>query len=127
MTYVLDPEIAPILAVLAERSAGAPVPLRGDWRALRESGTAGQTYLAGLVPKVSGVRAETFYATAADGTSLELRWYTKKNSDPGSAVLYAHGGGMIMGSLNTYDELLSWYVHQTGVPFLAVQYRLAPE
>jgi acetyl esterase/lipase len=52
---------------------------------------------------------------------------TAPGSTPGSAVLYTHGGGMIMGSLDVYDEVMSWYVARTGAPFLAVGYRVAPE
>lgn len=34
---------------------------------------------------------------------------------------------MLGGSLDLYDEVVSWYVAQTGVPFLSVGLRLAPE
>jgi acetyl esterase/lipase len=34
---------------------------------------------------------------------------------------------MVLGTLDNYDTLLDWYVAQTGVPFLSVGYRLAPE
>ncbi len=34
---------------------------------------------------------------------------------------------MVAGSLDLYDEVVSGYVSQTGVPFLSVQYRLAPK
>jgi acetyl esterase/lipase len=83
--------------------------------------------MATLVPPSSGVHNSTYVATAADGASLELRWYTTDTAGPGSAVVYAHGGGMILGSIDLYDELMSFYVDRTGVPFLAVAYRLAPE
>jgi acetyl esterase/lipase len=127
MGYALDPELVPVMAALAERAAGAPGPPRGDWKALREAGEAGQAYLARLVPTSSGVRTTTHYATAPDGTAIELRRYAKPGRPPGSAVLYAHGGGMIMGSLDLYDEVISWYVDQTGVPFVSAGYRRAPE
>jgi acetyl esterase/lipase len=73
------------------------------------------------------VRTESFAVTAKDGTSIELRWYTTADKDPGSAVLYAHGGGLVLGSLDAYEEVLCWYVATTRVPFLSVGYRLAPE
>ena len=128
MGYSVDPELVPVLATLAERAAGAPVRERGDWRALREVGNAGQAYLASLVPPVVGIRTATYLTTAPDGAALELRWYTPKTrARLGPAVVYAHGGGMVLGSLDLYDTLLSWYVARTGVPFLSVGYRLAPE
>ena len=64
---------------------------------------------------------------AADGTSLEVRWYKNAELNPASAVVYLHGGGMICGNLDIYDPLISSYVATTGVPMLAVEYRLAPE
>ena len=63
----------------------------------------------------------------SDGTPVELRWYTKHGSHPGSAVLYLHGGGMICGSLDIYDSVLRNSVSKSGVPMLTVEYRLAPE
>ena len=32
-----------------------------------------------------------------------MRWYTRDGEQPGSAVLYAHGGGMIASSAEIYD------------------------
>ncbi|KAF5608157.1 lipase esterase, partial [Fusarium tjaetaba] len=46
---------------------------------------------------------------------------------PSPAVIYAHGGGMILGGVATFDKVVAAYVAGTGVPFLAVDYRLAPE
>lgn len=129
MSYELDPELLTVMAALAEQ-ATEPAPPRGDWKALREAGEQGQAYLATLVPASSGVQAATFHATAHDGASIELRWYTRASraaADPGPAVVYAHGGGMVLGTLDLYDELISWYVGQTGVPFLSVGYRRAPD
>ena len=127
MSYELDPELAPIMVALAESSADTPAPGRGDWQAVRATATAGLAYMATLVPPSIGVLATSYFTEAPDGTELELRWYSKEGSSPGSAVVYAHGGGMVAGSLDLYDEVVSGYVSRTGVPFLSVQYRLAPE
>ena len=37
MTYRLDPELVPIMAAQAERSAEVPVPARDDWKAVRQA------------------------------------------------------------------------------------------
>ncbi len=34
---------------------------------------------------------------------------------------------MLAGSVDLYNEVVSWYVAETGVPFLSVELRLAPE
>jgi acetyl esterase/lipase len=127
MSYELDPELVPALAALSGQAAGSPPVRRGDWKALREAANRGQAAMAALVPPVDGVRTTGYTATAADGTTIELRWYTLDGARPRSAVVYAHGGGMVAGSVGLYDRLLSWYAAQTAVPFLSVGYRLAPE
>ena len=98
MPYALDPELVTVMEALAPRAGNTPRPGRGDWQTLRDIGNAGQAYMATLVPPSSGVHASTFVATAADGASLELRWYTTDAAGLGSTVEYAHGGGMILGS-----------------------------
>jgi acetyl esterase/lipase len=127
MTYELDPEIATVLAAVLEQSADLPVVERGDWKTLRERGNIGQAYLASLVPASPDVQLASFSTMTQDSTPIELRWYTRKDADPGSAVVYVHGGGMILGNLDVYDAVVSAYVTATGVPFLSVNYRLAPE
>jgi acetyl esterase/lipase len=127
VSYELDPELVPAMAALAGQAAAAPAPPRGDWKALRQAGEVGQAYLATLVPPSSGVQTATFHATTGDGASIELRWYTKTSqagaepasqlvAGPGPAVVYAHGGGMVLGTLDLYDELISWYVDRTASP-----------
>ena len=115
------------MAALAAQAA-APRPPRGDWQAVRRATSAGLAYMATLTPASPGVRTASFTTPASDGDGeIELRWYTTAGTAPGSVVVYAHGGGMIGGSLDLYDKVVSWYVSQTGVPLLSVGYRLAPE
>ncbi len=42
-------------------------------------------------------------------------------------ILFAHGGGFFMGSINTHRSLAAWVVHETGIPAVIFNYRLAPE
>lgn len=46
---------------------------------------------------------------------------------PTSVVLFLHGGGWVMGSLSTHDGLCRRLATLTGLPVVAVDYRLAPE
>jgi acetyl esterase/lipase len=73
------------------------------------------------------VRTQALWITVDDGIDIPARLYTRGNERPGSAVVYAHGGGMIAGSLDLYDAVVAEYVAATGVPFLSVDCRLAPE
>ena len=79
-------------------------------------------------PAIPDVEVKEFHVKASDGHDLLLHWFTKTGaSPPGSAVVYSHGGGYIALQLEHYTKLISRYVSRTGVPFLAVEYRLAPE
>ena len=126
--YRLDPEIAAVLEPMAASAGEAPPIERGDWRALRERANTNLAFLATLNPPVSGaVSVQPLQITVDDGTDIAARWYKRSNERPGSAVVYAHGGGMIAGNLDVYDAVVAEYVAATGVPFLSVAYRLAPE
>jgi acetyl esterase/lipase len=126
--YQLDPEIATALAPLAAAAVDAPVIARGDWRALRENANANLAFLASLgAPIADEVQMQSLSIRDDDGAEIRARWYTRGDECPGAAVVYAHGGGMIAGNLDVYDGVIAEYVAATGVPFLSVDYRLAPE
>lgn len=126
--YQLDPEIAAALAPFAANAAEAPLVERGDWRSLRDRANANLAFLATLnAPAGDDVRTQSLAITVDDGADVAARWYTRGAERSGSAVVYAHGGGMIAGNLDVYDAVIAEYVAATRVPFLSVDYRLAPE
>lgn len=127
MAYILDPEIATVFAAMAEQGNPVTVPERGDWKVLRKIANGNLSHWASLMSSDPDVSIRYFFITAPDGAMIECRWYEKKESSPCSAVVYAHGGGMIAGDLDMYDPVVSEYVSLSGVPFLSVNYRLAPE
>ena len=127
MAHMLDPEVAAALAPLAALAEGLTPPAVGDVRGRRESAAATFAYISSLTPPVEGVTVTRFGTTAPDGADVPLRWYRAEGSDTGAAVLYVHGGGMILGDLDMYDPLIRGIVAESGVPALAVDYRLAPE
>ena len=57
-----------------------------------------------------------------------MRVYDPRSSGgPTPVVLFFHGGGWVMGSLSTHDGLCRRLAALTGLPVVAVDYRLAPE
>ncbi|MDX8478512.1 alpha/beta hydrolase [Mesorhizobium sp. VK24D] len=73
-----------------------------------------------------GVTAETT-AIAASTNSIPIRIY--RNAEPNSAalVLYIHGGGFILGGLDSHDDVCAELCARTGYEVVSVDYRLAPE
>jgi acetyl esterase len=47
--------------------------------------------------------------------------------EPGALLVFFHGGGFVVGDLDTHDNSCRFLARQAGVRVLAVDYRLAPE
>ena len=59
---------------------------------------------------------------------LSLRLYqSKSTSTPAPGLIYIHGGGMIMGNLESQDEVLKITASELGIPIASIDYRKAPE
>jgi acetyl esterase/lipase len=122
----LDYEIADLLAQLGQGKPAVPKPPVGDVMTRRKNSLY-RAHLQGASKFYDDVQVQDFSTSVPDGHSLLLRWYTKKDSSPGSAVLFVHGGGFIVGEVEFCDNVLSEYVSLSGVPMLSVEYRLSPE
>jgi acetyl esterase/lipase len=121
-----DPEFATVFAPLAELLAARPAAI-GDWQTLREEGNAGLALLAAAGPDAPGVDRTDVQVPGYQGAPIAVRLYRKAGSDPRSGIVYFHGGGMVLGSMELYDKAVAMYVAESGVPMLSVDYRLAPE
>lgn len=64
---------------------------------------------------------------ALDGRTLQARLYVPLDDESKALVLYFHGGGFVVGDLDTHDALCRRLASETRMRFLAVNYRLAPE
>jgi monoterpene epsilon-lactone hydrolase len=90
-------------------------------------------------PDVAEVRARfekmgEFLGGAPDGKcekvdagGVPAEWVTAPGCDPMRAVLYLHGGGYVIGSINTHRRLAYDISAASGARVLVIDYRLAPE
>ncbi|MGI9377678.1 MAG: alpha/beta hydrolase [Tsuneonella suprasediminis] len=59
---------------------------------------------------------------------IPLRLYDPRDSrEAGPVVMFFHGGGFVIGDLETHDAFCTEIAHQLDLPVVAVHYRLAPE
>ena len=58
---------------------------------------------------------------------LLLREYQPINCDEKKAVLYFHGGGYVLSSVDTHDDMVSYMSDSLGIKFYSLDYRLSPE
>jgi acetyl esterase/lipase len=129
MIFALDPDVAATLQAITDANGPMPVPPPvGDVASRRSALNAMLEHFNNTAqPLADEVEITDHQVTLADGTKMLARWYRLPSSDIRAAVLYLHGGGMILGSVPIFDGPVSGYVAHTGVPMLSIEYRLAPE
>jgi acetyl esterase len=62
-----------------------------------------------------------------DVEGVPIRLYAPSGADGTPIVVYFHGGGWVIGSLDTHDGLARALANRSGCRVAAVHYRLAPE
>ena len=78
--------------------------------------------MATVFPLAADVKCEPVNAGG-----VKSEWVTAPGADAGRAVLYLHGGGYVIGSINTHRDLASRISRATKARVLLIDYRLAPE
>lgn len=118
----LDPGIAATLQQLA--ASGAPAISAGDaptaramMRGMAFGGAAGPSG----EPEVGAARSETIAG------SIPVRVYSPDAPFPVPSIVYFHGGGFVVGDLDTCDSLARRLCNDVGAVVVSVDYRLAPE
>ena len=118
----LHPKVQALLS--AQRLTGAPPTHTLSPEKAREG-------MRAQVPLVSGPLAELARVDDREipgrGHPIPVRIYTPIGSGPFAGVVYFHGGGFVIGDLDTHDPLCRQIAARTGAVVVAVQYRLAPE
>ncbi|GGD70101.1 alpha/beta hydrolase [Microbacterium murale] len=122
-----DPDIQ---RLFASSSSDTPQPTAildvADWRSSREFFNDGIAAGERNHPRADHIPRLSLVYTTSDGDARELRWY-RPDEASSSVILYFHGGGMYHGNLDLYDGIAARLADRSGVPVLAVDYRIAPE
>ncbi|SOF00518.1 Acetyl esterase/lipase [Burkholderia sp. OK233] len=123
---MLEPEIAAFIERTAAIYAGHSTSLPpSEQRAIYDR------YAAALTPPLpADVITEDAVFRASAGHLIRLRLYRnrrKASGTPVGTVLYFHGGGFVLGSLDSHEIVTARIAADTGLDVIAVDYRLAPE
>ena len=78
------------------------------------------------LPRVPLARVQDIQLPGADGQPRPARVYAA-GTEPRPALLFLHGGGFVVGSLETHDSLCRQLARRSGWAVVALDYRLAPE
>jgi acetyl esterase len=117
----VTPEVQSILDLLA---SVPQVPIEEQTPELMRAGYA-TISATGSKPEMASVVDRTIPGPAGD---IPVRIYVP-TSDPGPrpAVVYFHGGGWVIGDLETHDHTTRSLAAASGATVVSVDYRLAPE
>lgn len=120
----LDPQIADFLA--AGVATGAPPPYELPIEVARAGMRAAGAAMWGEPATVGEVRD---IEIPGPGGPLGVRLYAPVGHAPGTAgtLVWFHGGGWVLGDLDSHDALCRSLAERSGCIVAAVDYRLAPE
>ncbi|MFV0679544.1 alpha/beta hydrolase [Ottowia sp.] len=79
------------------------------------------------VPKPDVVCVHDFTLPARDGFQLPARLYADSAAKGLPTLLYMHGGGFTIGSIESHDTFCRVLAQLSGVAVVSLNYRLAPE
>jgi len=121
MTYDYDPELAPWAPAFAQLSfADIPAARAGEAELLAA--------LPPYEPLVPLAVDELHVAGPEGAPEVRVRRYRPADHDgPLPALVYVHGGGFVVGSLDLYDADCRRIAAEVGAAVFSVDYRLAPE
>jgi acetyl esterase len=121
---MLEPEIAAFVA-----RAASLYPEDEAALTIAAQRAAYERLAAAFTPPVpAGVDVRDFTWTTPAGQPIRLRHYGRRAGAAAPAtLLFFHGGGFVLGSLDSHALVTAQVAADTGLAVIAVDYRLAPE
>ena len=77
-------------------------------------------------PKMTSIK--DYYIPSQDGNQILLRIFDPGvKQKPSPVLIFVHGGGWIVGTLDIFDDSIKRLANSSGLMVAAINYRLAPE
>lgn len=125
MASVLDALLSlkpkPIEKLTPIEARKQPSPSDGVFQLLQNRGTASPEKL----PTVGKIELKNI--SGFNGATIPLKIYTPRGVGPFPIIVYYHGGGWVIGSIEAYDSSCRALSSMAGAIVISVDYRLAPE
>jgi acetyl esterase len=124
LSPLLDPQARHVLDL--GREAAAPPFEAGTPQEARRAYEEGFPVLQGEHEPVASLTERTI---TGPGGPLRLRIYRGRGATAtgAPALLYLHGGGWVIGNLDSHDEICRWLANMAACVVVSPGYRLAPE
>lgn len=117
----LHPQVLPMIELLNQSMAGLPATDVMEISTMREVSLAPPALNPTPVGRVEDRRIP------GPAGEIPVRIYTPEGSGPFPLIAFFHGGGFVLCSLETHDELCRAMCRDAGAVVVSVDYRLAPE
>src|ERR1700677_2710505 len=96
-------------------------------RAVPRDPTAEVGRMRGAMEKVSERVARDVKCEPVSAGGVPAEWIVPPGAAEDRVILYLHGGGYVMGSINTHRAMVARIARASQAKALAIDYRLAPE
>jgi epsilon-lactone hydrolase len=96
-------------------------------RSVPRDNTASVERMRGAMEKVSEHVARDVKCDAVSAGGVKAEWIVPPNAANDRVILYLHGGGYVMGSINTHRAMVARIARASQARALALDYRMAPE
>jgi len=123
MKCSLDPEIADFV----KKSASAYPDNALDLDMTEHRECYRKLYEMFQAPIPDGITKTDSTIRGRNGTAIPVRSYNPEACESDALILYLHGGGFIVGNLDSHDSICAEIAWRTGIELVSVDYRLAPE
>ncbi len=117
----LDPQVQGLLEMMA--ATGSP-PLSAM---SIEDARAGLTSMAAMAGEPQDVSSVEDREIPGPGGQIPVRIYTPKGAGPFPVLVYFHGGGWVLGNIDSHDAVCRVLTNLADCITISVDYRLAPE
>ncbi len=123
------PFVRPDVAAFLDLANKAPGPKINEMAPVQARKMMRDMGMYGELPRGEIRRVEDISIPAPEGHAIPARLYAHHAAAtlPAPVLLYFHGGGWVIGDLETHDSLCAEIARESGLTVIAVDYRLAPE
>jgi monoterpene epsilon-lactone hydrolase len=99
----------------------------GILKSIPRDPTAEVGRMRGAMEKVAERVASDINCEPVEAGGVPAEWIIPPNAASDRVILYLHGGGYVMGSINTHRAMIARIARAANARALALAYRLAPE
>ena len=120
----LDPQMIDVLAIQGKRSLSLDRISNAPVTEVRDLYTRERAYWNADPPALPSVQEYRIDGPVGD---ITIRCYLPKTKQTPPGLIYLHGGGFMMGNLDTHDRIMRVLAIESKLGVVGVDYHLSPE